>query len=128
MQVRFQAFNEDLAGKVAVDGDDFTITRPHASLLGRVARTAGRTVVAGKLPLEEKDGVYPFAEVESAEAAEHEILTVCSAQPTGGTHGKLHITQTAGQWRVQGTHGGVAIDVGIAATAAGAPVVNITQG
>lgn len=125
VQVRFQAFNEDLAGRVAVEGDDFTIARPHATLLGRVARTAGRTVVAGKLPLEEKDGVYPFAEVVSAEATEHELLTVCSAQPKGGTHGKLTITQAAGQWRVQGTQGGLAVDLSIAVTAGGAPEVNV---
>jgi hypothetical protein len=90
-----------------------------------VAPAAGRTVIASKLNLEEKDGIYPFAEVGSPEAAEHEILTVCSAQPKGGTHGKLEITSSAGQWRVQGTHGGLAIDVSLAATASGAPVIKI---
>jgi hypothetical protein len=125
VQVRFQAYNEDLGGEVTVDGGDFLITRPNASLLGRVAPAAGRTVIASKLNLEEKDGIYPFAEVESAESAEHEILTVCSAQPKGGTHGKLEITSSAGQWRVRGTHGGLAIDVSLAAAGSGAPVIKI---
>ncbi|MDB6095079.1 MAG: hypothetical protein JWM32_2641 [Verrucomicrobia bacterium] len=111
VQVRFQAFNEDLAGDVKTEGDEFHITRPHASLRGRVAKTAGRTLQAGKLPLEEKDGLYPFAEVVSAAAAEHAVLTVCTAQPTGGAHGTLAITEEKGGWRVKGTHGGAKIDV-----------------
>jgi hypothetical protein len=125
VQVRFQANNEDLAGQVAIDGDDFLITRPHATLLGRVARAAGRTVRAGQLALEEKDGVYPFAEVNSAAAAEHEILTVCSASPAGQAQGKLVITHADGTWRVQGTQGGLAVNVSLQAAGNAAPVVTV---
>jgi hypothetical protein len=125
VQVRFQANNEDLAGKVGANGDEFTIERPHATLLGRVASAAGRTVRAGQLKLEQKDGIYPFAEVASAEAAEHEILTVCSARPAGAEHGKLAITAAAGGWRVQGTHGGRAVNVSLAAAGKAAPVVTV---
>ena len=123
VQVRFQANNEDLTGTVAVEGTDFRITRPHATLLGRVATASGRTVQAGRLPLEEKDGIYPFAEVSSAAAAEHEILTVCSARPAGEAHGELRITGSAGAWRIAGTHGGKPVDVVIAVTGETAPNV-----
>jgi hypothetical protein len=55
--------------------------------------------------------MYPFAEVASAESREHEILTVCTARPAGGAHGKLKITQTAAGWRVTGKHGDVKVHV-----------------
>jgi len=125
VQVRFQANNEDLAGVVAVENNAFRITRPHASLLGRVATAAGRTVSVGRLKLEEKDGIYPFAEVGSAAAAEHEILTVCSARPAGEAHGELEIVGSAGTWRIHGTHGGKPVDVRLTAAGEAAPNVVI---
>jgi hypothetical protein len=104
VQVRFQANNEDLAASLTLPGDNFLITRPHASLLGRVARTSGIVVRIGKLPLAEKDGSQPFVEVESPQGADHEILTVCSARPAGEAHGDLRLTREGALWRVQGTH------------------------
>jgi hypothetical protein len=82
-------------------------------------------VRAGQLALEEKDGVYPFAEVNSAAAAEHEILTVCSASPAGQAQGKLVITHADGTWRVQGTQGGLAVNVSLQAAGNAAPVVTV---
>ena len=111
VQVRFQMFNEDLAAKLNVSGDEFMIERPHASLHARVASRGGAVVRAGKLALEEASGMYQFAEVASPEAGEHEILTVCSARPAGSAHGKLRISHQAGQWRVSGTHGGLKVNV-----------------
>ena len=125
VQVRFQVFAEDLAGKLSVSGDEFTIERPHASLLGRVASRGAKEVRAGRLALEEKDGIYPFAEVASSAATEHEILTVCTARPAGQAHGKLRLTQKAGQWRVQGTHGGRKVNVTLTTAGNAAPVVTL---
>jgi hypothetical protein len=126
VQVRFQADNEDAAGQVAAEGDEFRITRPHATLLGRTAHAAGRTVRAGRLALDEKDGVFPFAEISVAAAADHAILTVCSARPTGEAHGSMAITQESGAWRVRGTHGGLKVDVTIAAAGNAVPVVTVS--
>jgi hypothetical protein len=111
VQVRFQANNEDLAATLALPNDNFLITRPHASLLGRVARAPGLAVRLGKLPLAEADGSQPYAEVESAAAADHEILTVCTARPTGETHGDLKLAREGAAWRVTGTHAGQKVDV-----------------
>lgn len=116
VQVRFQSFNEDFAGGVSVEGDNFRLGRPHATLLGRVAPAAGRTVQAGRLALEEKDGNQPFAELFSPESAEHELLTVCSARPAGEEHGRLTIVQESGGWRIRGTHGRQTIDVTLRAS------------
>ena len=123
VEVRFQANNEDLAAQVTAAGDTFTITRPHATLLGRVAPAAGRTVRTGQLALEAKDGIYPFAAVDSAVAAEHEIVTVCTARPAGAAHGTLAITREGGAWHIRGTHGGQTVAVSLAATGPGAPDV-----
>ncbi len=123
VQVRFQANNEDLAAVLSTDGDNFLITRPHASLLGRVARTPGLVVRLGKLPLAEKDGSQPFVEVESPDAADHEILTVCSARPAGEAHGNLQLTREGTRWRVSGTHAGTALNFTLTSAAGEPPVL-----
>jgi len=101
VQVRFQANNEDLAATLSLPGDNFLIARPRASLLGRVARRAGLVVRLGQLPLAEKDGSQPYAEVESAAATDHEILTVCSALPVNpaerGVPGTFAPAEAGGQ-------------------------------
>ena len=124
VQVRFQIFNEDLAAKLTVIGDEFTITRPHASLHARMASNGGAVLRAGRLALEEQTGMYQFAEAVSPEAIEHEIVTVCTARPAGKPHGNLRISRQIGSWRVQGTHDGRNVDVRIAESpGSGAPVV-----
>jgi hypothetical protein len=126
VQVRYQMYNEDLAAKLSVSGDEFTIDRPHASLHGRVASRSGAVVRAGKLALEEQTGMYQFAEVASPEGGEHEILTVCTAAPAGQAHGKLRISQQAGGWRVSGTHGGRKVKVRIVSAAGNAtPAITV---
>ena len=125
VQVRFQANNEDLAATLSLPGDNFLITRPHASLLGRVARAPGLTVRLDKLPLAEKDGSQPYAEVESAAATDHEILSVCSARPTGEVHGDLRLAREGTTWRVTGTHASQKIDVAINSSAP-VPAITIT--
>ena len=126
VQVRFQLFNEDLRAQLQVSGDEFTITRPHASLVGRMASRHGAVLRAGKLALEEETGMYQFAEIASPAGAEHEILTVCTARPEGKVHGKLKIIPKSGGWQVTGTHGGLKVNVRIAVGAGNAtPVVTI---
>jgi hypothetical protein len=125
VQVRFQVNHEDYAAKVSATGDTFRIERPHASLLARSAPAIGRVVRVDRLKLEEKDGIYPFAEIADAPALDHEILTVCSARPTGSEHGALAIERTAGFWRVSGTHAGQKIQITLTAASVGAPVITV---
>lgn len=125
VQVRFQANNEDLAAKLAIEGDNFRIVRPHASLLGRVARMRSMTVRTGKVPLEEKDGSQPYAEIESAAAETHEIFTVCSARPEGEAHGELSISREATAWRITGTHAAQKINLTVD-TAGDKPAVSVS--
>ena len=72
---------------------------------GRIGVREGISLRAGRLPLEPKDGEQQFAEVESAEALEHVILTVCSAAPEGSDHGQLEISRVSDGWHVSGQHG-----------------------
>ncbi len=123
VQVRFQANHEDFASAVSADDHGFTIKRPSASLQGRVAARHPSTVRVGKLALEEKDGIYPFAEIESAAASEHEILTVCTARPTGLVHGQLAINRDGSSWEVRGEHNGFAINLSLQAEGAAFPLV-----
>lgn len=125
VQVRFQINHEDFAGKVSASADRFTVERPHATLLARVAKAAGREVRVDKLKLEEKDGIYPFAEIAAAPALDHEILTVCSARPTGSAHGQLTLALESGAWRVRGTQANQTINLTLAAAAGGAPTVTV---
>jgi hypothetical protein len=104
VQVRFQLYNEDGGGRLAINGNEFTITRPQASLLGQVAPGAGLTLRAGRLPLEPKDGEQQFAEVVSADAVTHEILTVCQAAPAGRAQVPCSIFREGFGWRVSYGH------------------------
>lgn len=125
VQVRFQLYNEDGGGQLAASGDEFTITRPHATLHGLVAARGAMRVHASRLSIEPKDGEQQFAEVDSAAAITHEILTVCSARPEREAHGRLQITQEPGRWRVQGEHGGRKINLTIAVDGDQTPVVTL---
>ena len=128
VQVRFQLFDEDGGGDLAVSDHHFSITRPHATLTGRVAAAGEITVRPGKLPLEIKDGEQRFAEVVSATAMKHEILTVCTARPSREAHGELSLTADESGWRITGRHGDVSVDVSLSTAGAGAPMVTVEGG
>ncbi len=123
VSARFQVFNEDGAGQVSVKGATFTITRPHATLHARVVTATPSTLATGKLALPEGSGVYPFAEIRSAAALEHSLLTVCTAAPEGEGHGNLHVTSGSGAWDITGTHRGQNVVVRLIAAGKGAPVI-----
>ena len=61
-------------------------------------------VEIGQLDLPADEGVFPFAEVESASATEHEVLTVATAQKAKGEHGRLLALRAVACCRIQGAH------------------------
>jgi len=116
VQVRYQLFNDDGRGAVAAAGAGFTITRPLAALTA-TAHGAGPLVVrTGRMEFPANPGPYQtsvasvqeYAEIESAAAKAHTVLTVAAAAP-GGAPAKLTVTAAPGGWRVEGLHGGRAI-------------------
>ena len=126
VQARFQVFNDDGAGRVTTTDRAFTIERPHATLHAWVVTAGESAVTHGRLALPEAGGIYPFAEIKSAAAKEHTLLTVCSAAPYGETHGELSVTHDAGTWRISGAHRGQNVKVAIAlADRAGPPVITL---
>lgn len=114
VQARFQVCNEDGAGRVTATGPGFRIDRPQASLRARVAGAGDLTVGTGQLDLPAAGGVYPYAELRSAPAREHTLLTLCTTAPRGAEHGDLTLTRAAGSWRLTGSHRGQSIQVTIA--------------
>jgi hypothetical protein len=125
VEARWQINYEDAAGRVTTTDSTFEITRPFASLLGRVAGKGAVGAGTGRLDLAEADGEQPFARSTSGAATAHEILTVCSAAPKGAAQGELQIALSAGGWMIKGEHHGCKVDILLVPATAGAPVVTI---
>ena len=123
VQVRFQVFNEDNLGLLAVDGPNFRIERPFATLHAHTRSAGPAQVAARHLDLSAKEGVFPFAEVATAPAGSHAILTACTAAPAGAPHGAIAVSGEAGVWRAQGTHRGQTVDVSFTLAGEGPPTV-----
>ncbi len=124
VQLRFQVFNDDGKGVATAAGASFGIDRPLASLRATVASAGAATAGTAKLPLPESVGVFPYVEVVSASATDHEVLTACTTAPAGGAHGKLVVTRTESGWRVSGAHSGQKVDVTLQ-TAGNVPTLTI---
>jgi hypothetical protein len=124
VQVRFQVFNEDDKGVAVADGATFRIERPHAVLRARTAALGAVAAATGRLNLPADEGVFPFVEVTSTAAREHEILTASAAAPAGTAPGDLQIARAGTTWRITGTHRGRKIDATLD-TAGPLPVVKI---
>ena len=125
VQLRYQIYNEDGQGRGEATAGRFTITRPHATLAAAVRSVGECSVRLGKLALPVEEGVQPYAEVESAAGLTHEILTVATAQQSGGAHGTLAIERSDGGWKVRGTHNDRKVDVRIATAGNAAPDVTV---
>jgi hypothetical protein len=125
VETRWQVFNEDGRGSVAAAEDSFMISRPHATLRAVLAGTGAFDVRVDRLPLPAEGGVYPFAAVKSGSALEHCLVAVCTAAPSGETHGPLTVGCRDGTWYVSGTHRGQRIGIALTAVRDGGPVVVI---
>jgi hypothetical protein len=121
---RFQVFNEDTLGQAAVDGTQFTITRPHAGLVGSShVHGSAATVTRQELDLPPEEGVFPFIEATSARAGQHHLLTVVAAAPQGESIGDLKVTSTAKGWTVAGRHRDLDVDVSIDVSRSSLPFI-----
>lgn len=113
VQLRFQVYNEDGRGCAKILPDGLRIERPHATLEAKSVSTGALTITSGKLALPESEGTHPFAEVASAPALEHVILTVCTAAPAREVHGRIAVERLPTGWRISGTHRGRAISASL---------------
>ncbi len=113
VQARFQVFNDDDKGQVAICEHGFKVTRPHASLHTSVATLQTRTIEIGHLPIADEEEKYPFAEISCPASNHHEILTLATATPTDGKHGKLTCEHSESGWHIEGEHRGRDINVTI---------------
>lgn len=130
VQVRYQLFNDDGRGAVEAAGAGFTITRPLAALTASVHGAGSLVVRTGRMEFPANPGpfqtseasVQAYAEVESAAALTHAVLTVAAASPVGQTPGRLTVAPEAGGWRVTGEHHGRRINTRISVNKEGPSV------
>ena len=124
LAARYQVFNEDALGVADVDGTDFTIARPFASLRASAHVHGGSPDVAVEyLDLPPEEGSFPYVATTSPSAVTHHLLTVVAAAPTGESIDDLNVTATDSGWTVQGTHRGLAVDATIDVTRPTLPFV-----
>ena len=125
VQLRYQVFNDDQAGRATAGAQGFLITRPRATLTATIYAAGAVKVKTGQLGLPADDGVFPYAEVESAAANRHEVLTVALAQAAGGQSGTLAAAHDGAGWHITGEHQGRKVDVRITLGADGVPTVAV---
>lgn len=125
VQTRYQVFNDDLRGSVATRDAGFRIERPGATLQASSLGSGAVTARTGRLPTPDTDGIFPYAEMESAAATEHVLLTVCTAAPAGTGHGALSLRREGDRWLVTGRHRNLAVNVTLTVPSAGLPAVAV---
>jgi hypothetical protein len=125
VQLRFQVFNEDGQAHVTADGIRFSISRPLASLNATTDAHGGLSVQTGKLTLPDSEGTFPYAEITSASATDHVILTACTASPAGEAPGRLQLARDGAGWQVSGTHRDRAVHAAIAFSPSGEPMIHL---
>ena len=129
VQVRFQIDNSDGKGSVAAQGLTFSVRRHAAAAAVRVHALGEAGVRTGTLPVPEDKGIFPYAEVVSAPALAHTMLTVCAARPAGegddAAPAGLQVTREGSLLRVAGTHRGrkLAVTIDISGAVPGVTVV-----
>lgn len=123
VQARFQVFNDDKQGKVTATGAGFRIDRPAASLVARVLTAGPATVATSRIAIPDAGDQYPYAEIASAPALEHCLLTVCTAAPAGAEHGELTLTAAGDDFLVRGTHLGQPLNLQIGPAADGQLII-----
>jgi hypothetical protein len=106
VQLRFQAFNDDGRAQVAANGAAFSIQRPRAVAHGVAYSATAAQAGTGRLALPEAEGIFPYAQVSSASALRHEILTVVSTGPSRTAAANLAVTREADGWSVAGEYRG----------------------
>jgi hypothetical protein len=88
VQARFYAYNTDNKGAIAVTADAFTVTRPHAVLIGIAASSSGVVYTSGFPDIPPALAqTYPFADVATGLATKEICLVtvLLPASPTGPT-------------------------------------------
>lgn len=125
VQTRWQVYNNDDCGSVTAEAAAFTIARPHASLRATLAASSDFSARIDCLPLPADGGSYPFAEIVSAPANSHLLLSVCTVSPAGEDHGPMNLQRTATGWQITGLHRGLKVGLSIDFSGSKPPVARL---
>lgn len=106
VETRYQIFNEDGKGVGKVEKESIIIERPNASLKGSIVSTLQPSLRLDKHQVPDEIGVYPYVAAEFPDALDHKILTICTAQQRGKTHGKTVVSMKDPLWTININHNG----------------------
>ena len=79
VDARFFPDNADSLARLHVNGNRFTLSRPHAQLHGLVASDCGAKPRSTRLDVSAETGDFPCVEVHSPSGLSHQIVTVLAA-------------------------------------------------
>ncbi len=124
VQLRYQIYNGDGKGLAKLEKSAFRIERPQASLAGSVHASNAIVLRTGLHNVPPDIGVYPYIEAESKAAAEHLLLTVCTAQETGKVSGKRVVSISDSLWKALIEHNQKKYEVSIEVNS-DLPMINV---
>jgi hypothetical protein len=113
VQCRYQVHNGDGKGVPSVAREGFSVRRPGASLRAKVVGLKAVSIRTANHPLPPESGIHPFIEVESPDAREHLLLTLCTAQQGTKEHGDISVERRGMVWQVRGQHNGRRISLSV---------------
>ena len=102
VDLRFFPDNRDNQAEIEICADQFSITRPRATLQARVAARSDLAVSQSQLKLPAEIGAFPYAEISSKPALSHEIITVMDASPSETRKNRpLNVTPERAGWSIR---------------------------
>lgn len=104
LDVRFHPDNRDDQAQVETDGvQQFRIRRPRAFLDGTVYARSTTTIRSSELDVGDDPESFPYLEIHSDKALEHEVLTVLTASSADSSTSQPapQVNLLAGGWRIQ---------------------------
>ena len=102
VDTRFYPDNADGNAELSVDGNRFTLSRPHAQLHGLAAADTPAKPRLARLEVKPETGDFPCIEVHSPVALSHQIITVLVTTPgKSSTPPRIAVTHEGDTWKVE---------------------------
>ena len=102
VDLRYFPDNRDNEARLNIDGNQFSIQRPNATLHAQVTARSGTSVTKSILDLPKENGDFPFIEISSKPALYHEVLTLMAATPgKSGKSPNIKAKPVDGGWEIR---------------------------
>jgi len=109
---RWHIENKDGRGSSEINGDRFVVRRPHAAFHAVCEATGGVDIRAGRLPVPEESGIYPYVEI-AARSKALECFLVTSGCPVQKEEPapSIHIEPAGNGRRIRAERDGCTIEL-----------------